>query len=248
MIVLLLSYLPSLVCGIHVVRTGREMFWLWLFIIGPLIAPAFYLFAVIVPEMLGGRTARTLGRAARQAIDPERDYRAAKAALEDAPTVGARMRLARAAEALNKWSEAEALWRDSAVGQFAEDPAVLLGHALALLELDRHADALARLEALEKLGSEGHTPAAALAFARAYEGLGRYDEADGPYRYAADRLPGLEAAGRYVAFLAKAGRGEDARLGLAEVERRYAKINPALRAEARLWRDLAANAVAQTPA
>ncbi len=39
---IILFYLPSLVCGFHVVRTGREMFWLWLFVIGPLIAPAFY--------------------------------------------------------------------------------------------------------------------------------------------------------------------------------------------------------------
>ncbi|MBI1251246.1 MAG: hypothetical protein GC189_07230 [Alphaproteobacteria bacterium] len=244
MLILIATYLPSLLCGIHVVRTGREMFWLWLFIIGPVIAPIFYFFAVLVPEWMGGGTARRFGKAAQNALDPEKDYRLAKAALQDTPTVGNRMRLARAAEALNKWQEAETLWRESATGHFADDPAVLMGHALALLELDRHQDALDRLEALEKLGSEGHTPAAALAFARAYEGLGRFNEADGPYRYAADRLPGLEAAGRYVAFLVRAGRMDDARTGLEEVERRFSKINRALRTEARIWRDLAANAVA----
>ena len=39
-----------------------------------------YLFAVLVPEWMGGRTARKLGGAAQKALDPERDYRAAKLA------------------------------------------------------------------------------------------------------------------------------------------------------------------------
>jgi hypothetical protein len=118
-----------------------------------------------------------------------------------------------------------------------------MGHAQALLETERFQEALDRLEALEKLGKDGHTPAAALAFARAYEGLGRGAEADGPYRYAADRMPGLEAAGRYVAFLAKSGRTGDAEIGMGEIERRLGKINPALRAAERPWRDMAAKAL-----
>lgn len=243
MIYLILTYLPSLLCGIHVVRTGREMFWLWLFIIGPLIAPAFYVLAVLVPSMLGGRTARNVGKAARQALDPERDYRNALHALEDTPTVGARMRVAQAAAALGRWSDAEAQWSQCLEGHWAEDPAILLGHAHALLELGRHQDALAQLEKLKALGREGETPVVALAFARAYEGLGRNQEADDAYRFAADRVPGLEAGGRYVAFMAKTGRRADAEVGLAELDRRLQKIAPPLRAEARIWRDIAARSL-----
>lgn len=243
MIYLILTYLPSLLCGIHVVRTGREMFWLWLFIIGPLIAPAFYVLAVLVPSMLGGRTARNVGKAARQALDPERDYRNALHALEDTPTVGARMRVAQAAAALGRWSDAEAQWSQCLEGHWAEDPAILLGHAHALLELGRHQDALAQLEKLKALGREGGTPVVALAFARAYEGLERNQEADDAYRFAADRVPGLEAGGRYVAFMAKTGRRADAEVGLAELDRRLQKIAPPLRAEARIWRDIAARSL-----
>ncbi len=243
MMMLILTYLPSVLCGIHVIRTGREMFWLWLFIIGPLLAPAFYLFAVLVPEWMGGRTARGVGRAAQQALDPEREYRTAMRALEDTPTIGNRMRLAQAAAALNRWEDAEAQWAQCADGQWADDPAILLGHAHALLELDRHAEALKRLEQLKALGREGETPVVALAFARAYEGLGRNAEADDAYRFAADRVPGLEAGGRYVAFMARTGRRDDAQIGLAELDRRLQKIAPPLRAEARVWRDIAAQAL-----
>jgi hypothetical protein len=243
MLLLILTYVPSILCGIHVLRTGREMFWLWLFIIGPMIAPAFYLFAVLIPEWMGGRTARGLGRATQQALDPDRDYRNAMRALEDTPTVGNRMKVAQAAAALGRWEDSEAQWAQCVDGIWAEDPAVLKGHADALLELGQYAKALERLEQLKKLGREGETPVVALAFARAYEGLGRNEEADGAYRFAADRVPGLEAGGRYVAFMAKAGRREDAEIGLTELDRRLSKIAPPLRPEARVWRDIAAKAL-----
>jgi len=247
MIILILTYLPSLVCGWHVVRTGREMFWLLLFLIAPLLAPAFYVLAILVPEWMGGRTARGVGKAARQALDPQRDYRNALAAFEDTPTVGNRMRIAQAAAALGRWEDSEAQWAQCVEGHWAEDPAILMGHANALLELGRWQDALARLEQLKALGGrEATSPTTALAFARAYEGLGRTQDADDAYRLAADRVPGLEASGRYVAFMAKTGRREDAEIGLAELERRLQKIAPPLRPEARIWRDMAAKALGRT--
>lgn len=240
---LALTYLPSLLCGVHAVRSGQQMYWLWILVIAPLLGPLIYFFAVIVPEFSGGRTARSVGRVAQQALDPERDYRNAQRALDDTPTLGNRMRLATASEALGRWSEAEALWSQAADGHGAEDAAVLMGHARALLELGRYDEALKRLEQLKALGREGETPQVTLAFARAYEGLGRNDEADAAYRFAADRVPGLEAGGRYVAFMAKLGRRQDAETGMAELDRRLQKIAPPLRAEARIWRDMAARAL-----
>jgi hypothetical protein len=245
MLGLILLYLPSVLCAAHVVRTGREMFWLWLFIIGPVIAPAVYLFVVLIPEWMGGRGARTVGKVARQTLDPERDYRNALRALEDTPTVGARMKVAHAAAALSRWSDAEAQWALASEG-WSDDPAILMGHAISLLELGRFAEALDRLEKLRALGPEGNTPVVVLAFARAYEGLGRNKDADAAYRFAADRVPGLESGGRYVALMAKTGRREDAETGLAEIERRLAKIAPPLRPEARVWRDLAAKALGRS--
>lgn len=59
-------------------------------------------------------------------------------------------------------------------------------------------------------------------------------------------MPGLESGGRYVAFMAKTGRREDAETGFAEIERRLAKIAPPLRPEARVWRDLAAKALGRS--
>ena len=192
---------------------------------------------------MGGTGARKVGQVARQTLDPERDYRNALRTLEDTPTVGARMKVAHAAAALGRWSDAEAQWALASEGAWADDPAILMGHAISLLELGRYADALKKLEKLKAQGPEGKTPTVALAFARAYEGLGRNEEAEDAYRFAADRVPGLESGGRYVAFMAKTGRREDAEIGFQEIERRLAKIAPPLRAEARTWRDLAAKSL-----
>ncbi len=243
MLYLILSYLPALLCGIHVVRTGRELYWLWILVIAGPLGAAIYFLAIMLPDLMGGRAARSVGKAARNVIDPERDYRYAMRALDDTPTVGNRMKLARAAAALGRWSDSEAQWAQCVHGQWAEDVTILMGHADALLELGRWQEALTRLDQIKALGREGETPQVALAFARAYEGLGRNDEADSAYRFAADRVPGLEAGGRYVAFLAKTGKRQDAEIGMAELERRLQKIAPPLRPEARIWREMAAKAL-----
>jgi hypothetical protein len=243
MLYLIAYYLPSLLCGIHVVRSGRELYWLWIFVIAGPLGAGIYFIAILLPELMGGRTARTVGKAARQALDPERDYRNAMRALEDTPTIGNRMKLAQAAAALGRWTDSEAQWALCVTGHWAEDPVILLGHANALLELERWSEALKRLEQVNALGREGETPSVVLAFARAYEGLGRNAEAEDAYRFAADRVPGLESGARYVAFMAKTGRREDAEIGLGEIERRLAKIAGPLRGEARVWRDMAAKAL-----
>jgi len=243
MLYLILTWLPSLLCAVHIVRSGQQYYWLWIVLaFGPLGAGVYFV-AVILPDFAGGRTARGVTRAAANVLDPERDYRNARRALDDTPTIGNRMKVAQAAEALGRWEEAESQWAQCIASGWAEDPAVLMGHARTLIELGRWQQALQRLEQLKALGREGETPQATLEFARVYEGLGRNDDADAAYRACVDRAPGLEAGGRYVAFLARMGRKADAELGLAELERRLQKIAPPLRPEARQWRDLAAQAM-----
>lgn len=246
MLFLLLSYIPSIACGVHAVRTGQNMYWLWILVVGGPLGAAIYFFAVMAPDLAGGRTARTAAKAVKQTINPEADYKKALKAVDETPTAAARMKAADAAEKLGRWQEAETQWAAAATGLWADDPVILFRHAQCLLELGRPGEALGRLEQMKKAGGSAETPQAALAFARAYEGLGRADEADAPYRFAADRAPGLEAGARYVAFMARTGRHSDAEIGLAELDRRLKKVAAPLRAEARVWRDLAAKAVADT--
>ncbi|HYE47321.1 MAG TPA: hypothetical protein VEA44_16270, partial [Caulobacter sp.] len=185
-----LGLLFSILLCVHVVKTGREMYWLFIILAFSPLGGIVYALIYILPEITGGSTARRLTKAARQAVDPEREYRTAKELVDDSPTVANRMRLASAASDLGRHEEAERLYEEAAQGIHAEDPALLFGRARALVELDRPAEALPLLEKLGELGEAGRTPQAALLMGRAHHALGQTAEADTAYGWAAGRLPG----------------------------------------------------------
>ncbi|ATC34056.1 hypothetical protein CA606_17920 [Caulobacter vibrioides] len=238
-----LSLLFSIALCVHVVRTHREMYWLWIILLFQPVGGVVYLAAVILPELLGGRAAQQVGAAARQALDPQREYREAAKAVEDAPTVANRVRLAVAATELGKHAEAEALYAESLAGLYADDPQLLLGRANALIELDRPAEALPLLEKLGETPNAGRTPHTLLALGRVYQALGREEQAETALSWAADNFPGFEGIARYTVFLARQGRQDEAREKLAEIDKRLAKTHAHFRKEAKGWRDFAAGAV-----
>ena len=233
MIRLLLIYIPSILCALHVVKRAKPSYWLFLLVIAPIIAPTIYFIAIWLADIRGG--------APILPFLPQQGARRAPAETEDG-LVGARTRLALAALENGKPQEAEPLFRDAMQGRYARDPAILLGHARALVELGRFEEAL---ESLERLSGAGAAPSvtSALTYARTYEGLNRAEEADAPYRYAFDQGKSIEAAGRYSAFLAKAGRIDEAKTILAEIDRRVLKAADYYKPEARHWRKFAADAL-----
>lgn len=236
--------LLSVLCCVHVVRTNQSMYWLWIILVFPWLGALIYGVVVILPGLFGGPTARRVGQAARETLDPTREYREARAACDQTPTVHNRMRLGKAAAAMGRHEEAEQLYREAATGIHAEDPVLILGRAQALVELGRHEEGLQLLMRLDPNNERIRTPAAVLAIARALEGLGRIAEADAAYEQASERMPGLEAVGRRAAFLARHGRADEAREMLADMDRRIAGASPQFRREGRQWRDLAARAIA----
>jgi hypothetical protein len=237
-----LSLIFSIAMAVHVVRTNREIYWVFIILIAMPLGGLIYFIAIVLPGLLGGTTARRMSQAAKATLDPERGYRQAKSAYDASATAGNAMRLAAAAAALGRHAEAEGLYHSAAQGIHADDPALLTGRANALLELGRPAEALTVLEQLARDPDQAKSPQTQLGFARAYEGVGRLGEADAAYRSAAERLPGLEAIARYAAFQAKVGRREEARQTVAEIDARIARMSGTFRAEAKVWRDLAARA------
>ena len=238
-----LSLIFAIALCVHAVRSGQQLYWVFIILVFQPLGGLVYLVAIVLPELFGGTSARRLGKAARETLDPTRAYRDARTAYDDTPTVANAMRLAQAAAAHGSHDEAEALYREAAQGVHADDPTLLLGRANALLELNRPAEALDILDALGEDEAKGRTPQAALALGRAYEALGRYGEADTAYDWATARLPGLEAISRYAAFLAHTGRREEAETMLQEIDHRIARANPSFRKEGRAWRALAAEAI-----
>ncbi|WP_454761503.1 tetratricopeptide repeat protein [Caulobacter segnis] len=238
-----LSMLFSIALCVHAVRTGQQMYWLWIILAFQPVGGVVYLVAVLGPQFWGGKTARNVGAAARKALDPQREYREAAQAVDDAPTVANRVRMAVAATELGKHAEAEKLYADSLTGMYADDAQLLLGRANALIELNRPNDALPLLEKLGEQPNAGRTPHTMLALGRVYHALGREEQAETALTWAADHYPGFEGIARYTVFLARMGRKDEAREKLAEIDKRLSKTHSHFRKEAKGWRDFAAQAV-----
>ncbi len=238
-----LSFLFSIAMAIHALRTGRHYAWAAAIMVLQPLAGLVYLFVELLPEAMGTGRVRRAGAAAIRTLDPGHEYRQAKAALAEVATVHNQARLAAAAAALGRHEEAERLFREAAKGVHADDPALLLGRANALLDLARPAEALEVLTHLGDSPVDERTPASTMALGRAFDALGRAAEAEAALRSAAETVPGFEGQARYVAFLARHGRAPEARALLADIDQRLRKAPPHARREARPWRDLAAKAL-----
>jgi hypothetical protein len=236
-----LSLIFSIALCIHVWRTHQQLYWIWIILAFQPLGGLVYFIAVLLPEWTGGTTARRMGKAAQETLDPGRNYRHAKAAYDDAPTVQNAMKLAEAASGMGRWDEAEKLYGGAAQGLYADDPALLQGRARAQIELGQSAAALEQIDHLAKLGPV--SPQAELVRARALEASGRLGDAERSYKLAAERMPGLEPMARYAAFLAETGRKDEARSILKEIETRAAKTRGQFRKEAAAWRDFAAQKI-----
>jgi hypothetical protein len=235
--ILIMSLLIQATLIIHVIRTGRPSWWIFLILFAPGIGSGIYILLEILPSAGLFPALRKAEQKVIKTLDPTRELRAAQEAFDLAPTIGNRMRLAEASANMGDWAGAEILYRDSLAGQFSEDPAALIGHARALVELGRAQEALDRVNQLRVLGREG--PNEALIFARAAEALGQNEDAAEAYAFAAPRIPTLEAQARYVRFLRLAGKDVDATRELQEFDARLARVPRHFQADARRWRTLA---------
>jgi len=235
--ILILSLIIQVTLIIHVIRTGRPTWWIFLILFAPGIGSTIYVLLEILPNTGIFSTVRKAEQRVIKALDPTRELRAAQEAFDLTPTVGNRLRLAHASVEMGDFANAEMLYRDCLEGQFVDDPTALLGHARTLVELGRHKEAIERINQLRVFGREG--PAEALVFARAAEALGQNEDAEEAYAFAAPRIPTLEAQARYIRFLRLVGRDVDATRELQEFDVRLSRVPRHFQADARKWRTLA---------
>ena len=237
-----LAILLDIFCCYHVVKTGRDNYWLYLILIFQPMGAVIYFAAIIVPDLMAGH-GRRLGKAAIKVLDPKRAYREAQQLVEESPTVDNRMGLAAAAIEIGQFDEAAHIYATCLDGIHADDPVLLQKYATCLVELERYPEALSILQKLGEQGDSGRTPQAALLLGRTHEGLGHVEDADRSYAWAAERLTGVEGLARYVLFLVKHGQIGLAEDQMAVLEKRVGRTPKAYLAEAAKWRDAAAAAL-----
>ena len=236
MIVYLAILAIQVMLVIDVIRNGRNQLWIMalMFLPGP--STIAYLVIEVYPRLQGNRHVRTARTKAVAAIDPEREVRAARDALDLADTAANRIRLADALAELGRHGEALPLLRE-AIERGPLDMRTGEKLARAQFETGDAASALTTLDANPPATAQGDKDRQALLRARILEALNRKEEALALYADLVTRLPGEEGRCRYAALLLDQGWEKKARVVLEEVEARMKRLDRQQRAaEADMYR------------
>lgn len=233
------GYAAQLLCIVHVVRTGRPQYWIYILLFAPGLGGLAYVVAEVLPELLGTREARQAVARARRAIDPEREYRALADQLDTADTAENRKALAEESLRLGRFEEAIALYRSALAGVHKDDPNIMHGLARAYFAAGDFADCNRTLDELRAANPAFQSAEAHLLYARSLEGAGRTEAALAEYDAVSAYFPGTEARCRYALLLRQAGRTPQARQLFAEVVRAVDKAGGPFKRAQREWYDIA---------
>ncbi len=190
---------------VHVIKTGRNMLWIWAIALLPLVGSIAYVVVEVLPEVLGGRTARRAKSGVRRMIDPDRELRRASAEVEISGNVDARRRLAEELFDRGQYEAAVEVYQGGLKGIFEHDPTLLLGAARAQFNKQDYPAARAALERLTFYNPEFKSADATLLYARTLEAQDALDEAERVYASLAPVYPGAEARLRYGLLLKRRG-------------------------------------------
>ncbi len=208
----ILSIVVQAALIVHVIKTGRNMLWIWAIALLPLVGCLAYGAVEILPEIMGGRTARRAKSGVRRMIDPDRELRRANAEVEISGNVDARRRLAEELLERGQFDAAIEVYDGALKGIFEHDPVLLLGLARAQFGRQDFPAARSTLERLTSHNPDFRSPDAQLLYARTLEVMDSLEEAERAYAAAAPVYPGAEARLRYAVLLKRRGK-------LAEAQR-----------------------------
>lgn len=191
---------------VHVIKSGRNMLWIWAIALLPLVGSIAYAAVEILPQVWGGRTARRAKSGVRRMIDPDRALRRASVEVEVSGNVDARRRLAEELLERSQYDAAIDVYHGGLKGIFEHDPTLLMGLARAHFGKRDYAAARLTLERLTEYNPDFKSADAQLLYARTLEAQDALDEAEHAYATLAPGYPGAEARLRYGLLLKRRGK------------------------------------------
>jgi hypothetical protein len=194
----LVHVLVALYFAVHAIRTGREMYWLFLLFMFPFLGSVVYFFAVFLPQ---SRLQHSLGKASamvREKLDPGRALREAQTAFDLTPT--AHNQIVLAAAFLDAGMAAKAVEQYDAClrGPFAGDPDIRFAAAEARLANKQAQDSATALAELRKSHPNFKPEQVGLLLARSYAEAGMHAEAGMEFAAVVERFASLEARSEYA--------------------------------------------------
>ena len=206
-----ITYLIQILLVIHVLKTGRSRYWIWLLLFLPLIGGVAYLVIEMLPELSGSIGGQRALRGAKTIINPGADLRHHAAAWQQSPNADNARRYAGALLADDQYTEAEEILDQAQSGFFSTEPNLMLLRAQVRFKAGDATGAVSVLEQLQEANpgfrsAEGH-----LLYARALESVGNSEKALEEYSSVANYYPGAEARYRMALALKNAGNVQESR-------------------------------------
>lgn len=220
-----LHFIIAVLFAIHALRNGREMYWLLILFMFPLLGSIVYAVVVFIPEMRNSRGARRLAKGIADTLNPGAELRAAQAEFDISPTVANRLRLADALVASQRPADAVPLYRECLQGVHRNDPTIEVKLAGGLLESGDAAGARDLLEALIRREPHFRSQEGHLIYARAVAAAGDQTHAREEFDALLQSSAALDVRAWYADFLAEWGDDTAAR-ALAEDSLRHVHRMP----------------------
>ena len=207
----------------HALKTGRPYWWIFVIMGFPIMGCVIYYFVEVFPRTReSAKAERAINKAVSnlaRAIDPEKELRQRIAEAELNPSIDNKIALARECVTSNMPGDAVKLYRGCLEGAFAKDPNIRFGLLEAELAAAEFAGAKVSAEALLRENAGFKDGDVRLLLARASEGLGDVNAAEGAYADALKVFRGEEARYRYAAMLKSLGQAERANVLFRELVR-----------------------------
>lgn len=236
---ILLSIVLQIACCVHVIRTGRPLYWVFILLVFSFIAVAIYFIAEILPGLGNDPAARKVVRKVKDRIDPEREKRSASQQFGLSDTQATRRRLAEESLRSSDFQQAVELYRGALKGLYETDPEMMMGLARAQFGLGQAAEARATLDALIAANPGYRSKDGHLLYARTVEAGGDLPAALHEYESVVQGYPGEEARLRYGMLLVRNNDHTKAREVFNEILTRSAASPRYYQREQREWIDAA---------
>ena len=228
---------------VHVFRTGRPYWWMFVIMAFPVMGCVVYYFVEVFPGSREHRKALKTARKIARVLEPDADLKKRAEELEICGSLDNRIALALECMNHRMYAEAARLYESCLAGAYANDGTMLFGLARAAVEggdWRKAADVIARLKAA---APKQRPLDVRLLEARVYEGLGEYDPALAIYREVLPAFVGLEARYRYARLLLRLGKREAAMEMFNEVVKHARRFASSIEEEEH-WANAARQAIA----
>jgi hypothetical protein len=235
----ILSIALQIACCVHVVRTSRPLYWIFILLVFPFLGMLIYFIAEILPGMRNDPGARRVVRKVAAKIDPECEKRHASRQFGLSDTQTNRRRLAEESLVSGDFQQAAELYKGALKGLYETDPETMMGLAKAQFGLGQPQQARETLDALIAANPNYRSKDGHLLYARTVEASGDMPAALHEYENVVQGYPGEEARMRYGLLLLRNGDTRKAKEIFSEILTRSAASPKYYQREQREWIDVA---------